>query len=292
MVETLLRAHVEPGWGSRPVAELRRGDLVALLERVRIKVPVVGPKIRGPRTRGGPVAAANVRKWVSTMWNWAVAHDLTPDNVMEKVTDPDKQRFRTRYLSMDELRATWAATNELPSPWRELYQLLILTGQRRDEWASARWDWIAADTTRLEIPADHYKSARPHVVPLSRQAQKIVRSLSLQAQEVVRSNPELTYGPYLVTTSAGHRPVSGFSRAKEQLDQKVAAARVAVAPFVVHDLRRTMATQMERLNVEPHIIEACLGHALKGIERVYRHFTYYDQKAAALQKWADEVTGG
>jgi integrase len=281
MVEKLLRAHVESAWGSRPVAELRRGDLVTLLERVRVKVPLVNPKTGGQHVRGGPVAAASVRKWVSTMWNWAVAHDLTPDNVMEKVTDPDRQRFRTRYLSMDELRATWAATKELPSPWRELYQLLILTGQRRDEWASARWDWIDADVTRLEIPADHYKSGRPHVVPLSRQAQEIVRTI-----------PRLSYGPYLITTSGGHSPVSGFSKAKEQLDGKVAAGRMTVAPFVVHDLRRTMATQMERLGVEPHIIEACLGHALKGIERVYRHFTYYDQKATALQRWADEVTGG
>jgi integrase len=282
MVEKLLRAHVEPPWGSRPVSELRRGDLVALLEQVRVKVPSVAPKARGQRVRGGPVAAANVRGWVSTMWNWAVAHDLASDNVMEKVTDPDKQRFRTRYLSMDELRATWAATKELTSPWRELYQLLILTGQRRDEWASARWHWIDADVTRLEIPAEHYKSARPHVVPLSRQAQEIVRSI-----------PRLGLGPYLITTSGGRSPVSGFSKAKEQLDGKVTTiATVPVAPFVVHDLRRTMATQMERLGVEPHIIEACLGHALKGIERVYRHFTYYDQKAAALQKWADEVTRG
>jgi integrase len=281
MVEKLLRAHVETAWGNRPVAGFRRGDLVALLERVRVKVPSVDPKVRGVRVRGGPVAAANVRKWVSTMWNWAVAHDLASDNVMEKVTDPDKQRFRTRYLSMDELRATWSATKELTSPWRELYQLLILTGQRRDEWALARWDWIDADMTRLEIPAEHYKSERPHVVPLSRQAREIVRSI-----------PRLHCGPYLMTTNGGRSPVSGFSKAKEQLDGKVATVgTAAVAPFVVHDLRRTMATQMERLGVEPHIIEACLGHALKGIERVYRHFTYYDQKAAALQKWADEVTG-
>lgn len=76
MVEKLLRAHVQPAWGSRPIAELRRGDLVALLEQVRVKAPVVKRIARGPRARGGPVAAASVRQWVSTMWNWAVAHDI------------------------------------------------------------------------------------------------------------------------------------------------------------------------------------------------------------------------
>ena len=281
MVEHQIRAHVSPAWGDKPVVSLRRGDLVALLEKVRVKAPVIDPETGRARMLGGPVAAASIRQWVSTMWNWAVAHDLTPDNVMEKVTNPDRQRFRTRYLSMDELRVTWEATKALSSPWRELYQLLILTGQRRNEWASARFEWIDADVTRLEIPAAHYKSGRPHVVPLSRQAQAIVRSI-----------PEAEYGPYLVTSSSGYSPVSGFSKAKTQLDEKVAARQVAVSPFVVHDLRRTMATHMERLSVEPHVIEACLGHTLKGIERVYRHFTYYDQKAIALQKWADEVTGG
>ena len=46
-------------------------------------------------------------------------------------------------------------------------------------------------------------------------------------------------------------------------------------PFAEHDLRRTAPTHMEGLATEPHVIEACLGHALKGIERVCRQFTYF-----------------
>jgi hypothetical protein len=62
--------------------------LVALLEQVRVKVPAAERTARGPRARGGPVAAAGARQWVSNTWKWAVAHDLTADNVMERVTDP------------------------------------------------------------------------------------------------------------------------------------------------------------------------------------------------------------
>ena len=280
MVEKLLRAHLEPDWGGRVVSEVKKRDLVLLLERVRVKTTVVYAGGGGRRARGGPVAAANVRKWVSTMWNWAASQDLISDNVMDGVTDPDKQRPRSRYLTMEELHATWAATKLLGSPWRDLYQLLILTGQRRDEWASARREWIDGAFERLEIPAEHYKSDRPHVVPLSRQVREIVRAI-----------PRLSDGPYLLSTDGGRSPISGFSKAKNKLDETIEASSGAVAPFVVHDLRRTMATQMQRLAVEPHVIEACLGHALKGIERVYRQFTYYDQKAAALQLWANEVTG-
>ena len=50
-----------------------------------------------------------------------------------------------------------------------------------------------------------------------------------------------------------------------------------------------MATHMERIGVEPHIIEVCLGHALRGISATYRHYSYLDEKAAALQLWADEL---
>lgn len=51
----------------------------------------------------------------------------------------------------------------------------------------------------------------------------------------------------------------------------------------------SLATHMERLGIEPHVIEVCLGHALKGVAGVYRHYTYLPEKAAALQKWADEL---
>lgn len=277
MVHQLLSAHVEPVWGTRPVSEIRRGDLVRLLEATRVKKPRTATGM-GIRINGGPVAASNVRKWVTAMWNWGVGQDIVPDNPLERVSDPDRQKPRSRYLTMEEARAVWAAIHQLRSPWREFYQLVLLTGQRRDEWASARWSWLDRDLTRLEIPPEHYKTGRPQVVPLS-----------AQVRDVIRSIPRHNGGPYLLSTDGGEKPISGFSKAKEQLDNCISVASGSIA-FVVHDLRRTVATHMERLGVEPHVIEACLGHSLRGIERVYRHFTYYDQKAAALQKWADEVT--
>jgi len=50
-----------------------------------------------------------------------------------------------------------------------------------------------------------------------------------------------------------------------------------------------MATHMERIGVEPHLIEVCLGHALKGVASTYRQYGYLPEKAAALQLWADEL---
>ena len=86
------------------------------------------------------------------------------------------------------------------------------------------------------------------------------------------------------------RPISGFSKAKTQLDSLIRQeAEGGVRPWVLHDLRRSMATHMERIGIEPHIIEVCLGHALKGVAGVYRHYSYLPEKAAALQRWAKEL---
>ena len=94
----------------------------------------------------------------------------------------------------------------------------------------------------------------------------------------------------MLSSLGGTRPISDFSGAKEKLDNLVTLSEGrGLDPWVVHDLRRSMATHMERLGVAPHIIEVCLGHTLKGIGATYRHYSYLPEKTAALQLWADEL---
>ena len=161
-------------------------------------------------------------------------------------------------------------------PW---YRLILLTGDRRGEWARARWDWLDSDRTRLEIPASEYKTGKAQVVPLSPQARAILATL-----------PRDGAGPFLFSSDGGTQPVSGFSKAKARLDRAI-AHRIGhpLPPWVVHDLRRSMATHMERIGVAPHVIEVCLGHVLKGVAGTYRQYGYLPEKAAALQRWADEL---
>ena len=78
------------------------------------------------------------------------------------VRNRDRQRRRDRVLSTEELRAVWDAAGGMRCPWGPCYRLIILTGDRRGEWAGApRWDWLAPDLTRLEIPANVYKPGFP-----------------------------------------------------------------------------------------------------------------------------------
>lgn len=76
----------------------------------------------------------------------------------------------------------------------------------------------------------------------------------------------IPFGPYVLSSLGGARPISDFSGAKAKLDGLIAAERKpALTPWVVHDLRRSTATHMARLGIAPHHIEVCLGHTPKGI---------------------------
>jgi integrase len=283
-VERLLRRHVESSWGDRAVAVLRAPDLVALLEHVRqpagALVCASGHEQHYAAVRGGPGAAVEVRKWVRAMFQFGVAIGALPANPFREVRNRDRVRPRDRVLSMEEIAAVWRAAGRMYYPWSPLFRLLLLTGARRSEWADAKRPWTDSGFTRLEIPASDYKTEKTHVVPFSTQVRALVRGL-----------PNLGFGPYLLTSDGGKTPVSGFSKAKLQLDELVTAelGSAKPLPWVLHDLRRSMATHMERLGLTPHLVEACLGHALKGVAGAYRHYGFLEEKRTALQQWADEV---
>jgi integrase len=81
---------------------------------------------------------------------------------------------------------------------------------------------------------------------------------------------------------------------KRALDKRIAANGEPMPPWVVHDLRRSVATHMaEELGVEPHIIEATLNHVSghkAGIAGIYNRALYEREKRTALDLWAKHVT--
>jgi len=76
------------------------------------------------------------------------------------------------------------------------------------------------------------------------------------------------------------------------LDKRIAAAGSTLAPWRLHDLRRTVATRMCDLGIEPHVVEAVLNHVSgtkAGVAGVYNRSLYAGEKRAALALWADHV---
>jgi len=148
----------------------------------------------------------------------------------------------------------------------------MLTGQRREEIAALQRAEIGDGV--LALPAARTKNSRAHDVPLSPQALTV---LGDQPQRVGR---EHVFGE-------GEGGFSGFSSAKDRLDKAS-----GVTDWTLHDLRRTMATRMGDLGVQPHVIEAILNHVSghkAGVAGVYNRSTYATEKRAALDLWGAHV---
>jgi integrase len=169
-----------------------------------------------------------------------------------------------------ELVKIWNAAPD--SDFGRIVKLLVLTGQRRDEIADLQRAEIGDAV--LALPAARTKNGRAHDVPLS-----------AQALAVLGDHPERVGRTYAFGDGEGG--FSGFSRAKERLDEAC-----GVIDWTLHDLRRTMATRMADLGVQPHVIEATLNHVSghkAGVAGVYNRSTYAAEKRAALDLWGTHV---
>jgi integrase len=147
--------------------------------------------------------------------------------------------------------------------------LLLLTGQRRDEIAAAHWGEIDLDRALLTIGSDRMKAKVGHAVPLTPAAVEILRSL-----------PRFAAGDFVFSGRSGASPFSGFSKAKGRLDRAA-----SIAPYTLHDLRRTVRTRLAELGVTPFIGELVIGHAQRGVHAIYDLHRYEDEKREALGRW-------
>src|SRR5262249_51455814 len=152
-----------------------------------------------------------------------------------------QENKRDRVLSDAEMVKVWNAAERLGLPYGPAFQLLILTGARREEVGQLRWSEIEGDTIKLN--GARTKNGKPHLIPLS------------SAARVVLDRLPRILGSEFVFTFSGHVSISGWSKAKRDLDDLA-----GVADWIIHDLRRTCATGLQKLCTPLQVTEAILGH--------------------------------
>src|SRR5262249_51877675 len=154
-----------------------------------------------------------------------------------------------------ELRKVWIAAGKLGHPHTGIVRLLILTGQRRNEIAHLRWSEVDLEERALHVPKERTKNARTHCVPHSGQARATIAGL-----------PRLVDADHVFTVR--RKPIVNFSHMKERLDEAS-----GVTDWTLHDLRRTVASGLQRLGVRLEVTEAVLNHksgSTAGIVGVYQ----------------------
>jgi integrase len=218
----------------------------------------------------GPIQANRSRASLSKFLNWCLAEGLTETNAAMH-TNKNAEKSRDRVLSNSELKAIW---NALPdNDYGDIVQLLILTAQRASEIADLRWSEINLERNIIVLPSSRTKNHRVHIVPIT----SMVRAI-LEARPR-RDGRDFVFG-------IGEGGFSGWSRSKAQLD-----AALNIAPFVIHDIRRSAATHMSEIGIPPFHIEAVLNHVsgTSSVAKIYNRNTYETEKAAALTRWAEHV---
>jgi integrase len=255
-VARMFDMHVKPALGNRALMDLRRGDLVELLDDLQN-----GKGLRAQVNR--------VRSQVVAAFNWAVEREFIDSNPAAVVKRRKIEASRNRVLSDDELRAIWRAAEKLPEPSRSLVKMWILTGQRRDEVRCLTWSEVDLGRALWILPAARNKGKRDHEIPLS-------------APMVALLGKPRGGGP--VFTLNGRTPYAGQKRLKEILDHES-----GVTDWKFHDFRRTAATGMAALHIPQDTIDRVLNHAKSTLAGTYNRHEYLDEKRRALEAWGERV---
>jgi integrase len=268
--------HVLPRWADRDIATITRRDVIELLDAVMDSGSVRKDDGKRRKLPGGPIIANRVLAAIRAMFNWALRRGIIESTPAALVERPGEETRRDRTLRAEEILALWPRFAALEYPFGPFFQMALATGQRREEVARMRWADVDLGAQLWILPAEATKAARGHAVPLSPLAIALLEGL-----------PKL--GTYVFTTTRD-RPISGFSKAKARLDAmrtSDGANADTVAPWTIHDLRRTAATEMGRLGVSRFIIGKVLNHADRSVTGIYDRHQYLKEKREALAVWGE-----
>jgi integrase len=253
--KAILERLIYPKIGSRPIADIRRSEIVKLLDQIA--------------DQRGPVIAARTFEIIRKIMNWhAGRSDTFRTPIVRGMWTVDK-KTRQRVLSEDELRRVWLTSETTPGPFGALIQFILLTATRRNEAACMRWDELVGD--EWTIPASRYKNkpgqSYDHLIPLSARAREVLDMLPLM-------------GAFVFTTDGLH-PISGFSGMKSRFDKQC-----GVPGWTLHDLRRTARSLMSQAGVPPDHAERAIGHVIGGIRGTYDRHAFKAEKRAAFEALA------
>ena len=183
-----------------------------------------------------------------------------------------KATSRERVLTDHELASVWRGADSI-GLFGSVVRLLVLTGMRREEATQLRWSEVHGD--HIELSSNRVKNGESHIVSLSAPARKLLDSI-----------PRIADFDFVFTVS-GVRPISGWSRPKVDLD-----FASGVSDWRIHDLRRSLATELQKLGFNLQVVECVLGHtsgSRGGIVGVYQRHNFAAEKAAALEAWGAHV---
>ena len=276
--ESIFRLHITPTMKGKALPAITKAELLGMLN----KLPVSGLALR-----------RNVFSVVRAFFRWSKGENYISINPVADMNAPPAVESRDRVLSVDEIKLVWRGMSATPYPFGPWQRLLLILGQRRNETAGLDWAELNRLAREWTVPGRRTKNGQTHIVPLS--------DLAIETIDIIAGSDNWPKrGPVFSTRK--DTSISGFSKAKRLLDDKIAdiiaedATAAGDEPHIMedwrlHDLRRSAATHMQAQRIPSDWIEAVQnrlsGGSRKGSANVYQRYNYQDEKREALQRWGE-----
>lgn len=269
-IKRVMEYYILPRIGDRFADSVTRGEITEIVDEIAGTAPTM---------------ARAVHAQLSAFYSWALPRlDRLTSNPCRDAGRPAKAKPRDRVLTDAELRALWLVADRAALPWGSGLKLLMLTGARKDEVFSADRDEFDLKAREWVIPAERAKNGQVHIIPLPDAAAAVLKSI-----------PQVDGSRKLFPAHGKpENSPSGFSKAQGRfraaLDREL--GRESGEHWTLHDIRRTVATGLQRIGIRFEVTEAVLNHisgAKGGIAGVYQRHDWKAEKRAALDAWAREL---
>jgi integrase len=259
-IKLLVERKLVARWRDRPVTEITRADVRALLKREAAR---------------SESSAHQTFAYLRTLFSWAIDEEIVPGLVtspcdrIKPAKTIGERKPRQRVLTNREIALIWEATEGAHLevyPFMPFIRLLLILGCRRGELAAATRGEIDLAKGTWALTGERTKTGEPRIVPLPR-----------MVIEMLAAMPTFT-GSYVFSTTHGRLPIAGFSYVKKALDARIANLNGGepIPPWRLHDLRRSMRTNLSAIpSISPIVAELMIGHTQRGVLAAFRSVSQF-----------------
>jgi integrase len=241
--KAIWRDRLKPAFGKHKVKEISRGDVDAFHKGLSA-TPYQANRI---------LALLSKLMNLAEQWEWR--EGTNPCRHISKF----RERARQRFLAMDEIAAVRDASaklladNEITAHAASILELLLLTGARSGELASARWDWVNWDLQMIALP-DSKSGAK--TIYLSKAAVEVLREQHARSKDQAYIYPGRSAGKHI------HNLRKPWARICKE---------AGLEGVRVHDLRHTAASLALGSGTSLAIVGRLLGHTQVQTTLRYAH---------------------
>jgi len=274
-IERALKSEIVPRWGKRKMTDIKRRDLILVLDDIK--------------ERGAPVMANRVLAYTRKMFSWAIDRAVLEIHPFLMMKRPNKEETRERVLSEAEIKTFWHNLDNcrMSDKIKRALKLILVTGQRPGEVLGMHRNEINDDW--WEIPAERSKNKQAHRVFLTATAKQLIGD----ATGYIFESPVHPANPFESPANPGKpyevRTMTSDIKANlPHTPESKVIDNLKIPHFTPHDLRRTASTQWAQMEIPGDLIDRLQNHITKqkqGVGHIYNRYSYNKEKQKAMEQW-------